>query len=58
MEALHLTVYAPRGFPAQEGDAVRQVLDDPRFHARLRRTFRRVACRHPALSKAQVRLAR
>ena len=58
MEAFHLTVYAPRGLPAQEFDAMRQALDDPLFHARLRRIFRRVACRHPTLSKAKVRLSR
>jgi hypothetical protein len=58
IEEHHLTVCAPRGLSAQEYDALRQALDDPPFHARLRRTFRRVVCRHPALGMAQVRLAR
>jgi hypothetical protein len=58
IEEFHLTVYAPRGLPAQEYDAMRQTLDDSLCHARLRRTFHRVVRRHPALSKAQVRLAR
>ena len=58
IEEFHLTAYAPRGLPAQEYDAMRQALDDPRFHARLHRAVRRVACRHPALSKAKVRLSR
>jgi hypothetical protein len=58
MEELHLTVHAPRGLPDQEHDAMRQALDDPRFHAQLRRAVRRVARRHPALSKAKVRLSR
>ena len=58
MEELHLTVYAPRGLPAQEYDARRQALDDLLFHARLRPAIRRVARRHPALSKAKVRLPR
>ena len=58
IEAFHLTVYAPRGLSAQAYDALRQALDDLPFHARLRRAVRRFACRHPALSKAQGRLAR
>jgi hypothetical protein len=58
IEKLHLTVCAPRGLSAQAYDAMRQALDDPPLHARLRRIFHRVACRHPALSKAQGRLAR
>jgi hypothetical protein len=58
IEEFHLTVCAPCGLSAQAYDALRQVLDDPPLHARLRRTFRRVVCRPPALSKAQVRLSR
>ena len=58
IEVFNLTVCAPRGLSAQAYDALRQTLDDPPFHARLRRIFHRVVCRHPALSKAQVRLAR
>jgi hypothetical protein len=58
IEEFHLTVYAPRGLPAQDHDALRQPLDDSLFLARFRRTFRRVVCRHPALSKAQGRPAR
>jgi len=53
-----VTVYAPRGLPAQEYDAMRQTLDDRPFHDQLRRAVRRVARRHPALSKAKVRLSR
>jgi hypothetical protein len=58
IEEFRLAVYAPRGLPAQDYEAMRQALDDPLFHARLRRAVRRVAHRHPALSKAQVRLSR
>jgi len=58
IEEFHLAAYAPRGLSAQAYDAMRQTTDDPPFHARLRRTFRRVLRRHPARSKAQVRLAR
>jgi hypothetical protein len=58
MEEFHLTVFAPRGLPQSEHDAIRQTLDDPRFHAQLCRAVRRVARRHPALSKAKVRLSR
>jgi hypothetical protein len=56
-EEFPLTVYAPSGHSAQAYDALRQALDDPPLHARLRRTFRHVVRRHPALSKAKVRLA-
>ena len=38
--------------------ALRQTLDDPPLHARLRRAVRRVACRRPALSMVKVRLSR
>jgi hypothetical protein len=58
IEEFHLTVCAPRGLSAQAYDVMRQALDDLPFHARLRRAVRRFACRHPALSKAKVRLAR
>ena len=58
IEEVRLTAYVPRGLSAQAYDALRQALDDPSLHARLRRIFHRVARQHPALSKAQVRLAR
>jgi len=58
MEAFLLTVYAPRGLSAQAYDALRQALDDPLSHDQRRRAVRRVAYRHPALSKAEVRLSR
>jgi hypothetical protein len=57
MEEFHLTVYAARGLPAQGYNTMRQTLDDPRFHAQLRRAVRGVCRRHPALSRAKVRLS-
>jgi hypothetical protein len=57
MEEFHLTVLAPRGLPQAEYDAMRQTLDDPRFHAQLRRAVRRVARRHRTLGKAKVLLS-
>jgi hypothetical protein len=54
IEVFNLTVCAPRGLSAQAYDALRQTLDDPPFHARLRRTFHRVVCRYPALAKVKV----
>jgi hypothetical protein len=57
LEEFHVTVYAPRGLPTREYDAMRQALDDPRFHARLRRAARRVTRRHPALAKTKVGLS-
>ncbi len=58
IEEYHLTVLAPRGLSTAEYEAMRQTLDDPHFHAQLRRVIRRVARRHPALSKVKVRLSR
>jgi hypothetical protein len=58
IEQFHLIVYAPRGLPAPEYDAMQQALDDPLFHDRLRRAVRRRPSRHPGLSKAKVRLSR
>jgi hypothetical protein len=58
IEEFRLTVYAPRGLPAPEYDAMRQALGDPLFHDRLRRAVRRIARRRPGLSKAKVRLSR
>ncbi len=58
LEEFHLTVYAPRGLPDGEYDAMRQALDDPPLHARLRRAARHVLRRHPALKKVKARLSR
>ena len=54
MEDLYLTVFAPHNLPEQEHDAIRQTLDDPRFHARLRRAVRGVVRRHPSLTKVKI----
>jgi hypothetical protein len=58
MEEFHLTVLAPRGLPAAEYNAMRQALDDPRFHAQLRRAMRGVVRRCPSVSKVKVRVSR
>ena len=58
MEELHVTAYAPRGLPAAEYDAMRQVLTDAGFLTVLRRAVRRVFRRHPPLDQVRVRLTR
>jgi hypothetical protein len=58
IDEFHLTVYAPRGLPEPEYDAVRQTLDDRRFQADLRRAAREVCRQYPALGKARVTLTR
>jgi hypothetical protein len=57
MDEFHLTLFVPRGLSTAEYDAIRQTLDDPHFHAELRRAIRQVIRRHPALSKIKVRLS-
>ncbi len=58
MEELHASVYAARGLPTIEYDAMRQALTDAGFLAALRRAVRRVFRRHPPLDKVRVRLTR
>jgi hypothetical protein len=58
MEEFHVSVYAPRGLPAVEYDAMRQVLTDAGFLAALRLAVRRVFRRHPPLDQVRVRLTR
>ena len=58
MEEWHVSVYAPRGLPAAEYDAMRQVLTDAGFLTALRRAVRRVFRRHPPLDNVRVSLTR
>lgn len=58
IDEFHLTVYAPRGQPATEYDAVRHTLDDPPFQTALRRTVRHVARQFPDLRKVRLTLTR
>ena len=58
LEEWHVTVYAARGLPAAEYDALRQVLTDPGFLAALGRAVRRVCRRHPPPDQVRVRLTR
>jgi hypothetical protein len=55
MEEFPLTVLAPSGLPAHEYDAMRRALDDPHFHAQLRRA---VVRRRPPLGNVKVTLSR
>ncbi|HYT89737.1 MAG TPA: hypothetical protein VEL76_13600 [Gemmataceae bacterium] len=54
MEQYHVTVYAPRGLPEEEYDAMHRTLIDPHFRTELRRAVRRVVGRHPSLRKVKV----
>jgi hypothetical protein len=58
MEEYHLTVFAPRGLPEYEYDAIREVLDERRFRRDLSRAARQVFRRYPQLAKVKVRLSR
>lgn len=58
VEQYHVSVYVPRDLPAAEDDAVRQTLDDPHFHAQLRRAVRGIVRRHAPLRKAKVTVTR
>jgi hypothetical protein len=54
IEVFQVSLDVPQGLPAAEDNAVRLTLDDPQFHAELRRFPRRVVRRHPSLSKVKV----
>jgi hypothetical protein len=58
MDELHVSVYAPRGLPAGEYDAVRLTLDGPRFRRRLKRAVRRVPRAFGSLNKVRVVVTR
>jgi hypothetical protein len=58
LEEFHVSVYAPRGLPPQEDDAMRQTLTDAGFLAALRRAVRRVFRRHPPPDQVRVKLTR
>ncbi len=58
MEEFHLTVFAPRGLPDAEYDAIQLTLNDAGFQKTLRRAIRRVFRREASLSKAKVRMNR
>ncbi|HYT87522.1 MAG TPA: hypothetical protein VEL76_02280 [Gemmataceae bacterium] len=56
MEQYHVTVYAPRGLPEEDYDAMHRTLTDPHFRSSLRRAVRRVIRRHASLRKVKVAL--
>ena len=58
LDEFHLTVYAPRGRPATEHEAVRQTLDDPGFQAAVRQAIRVVVRQFSALRKVRLTLTR
>ena len=58
MEEWHISVYAARGLPSPEYDAMHQILTDPGVLTALRRAVRQVFRGHPPLDKVRVRLTR
>jgi hypothetical protein len=57
IEELHLSVYIAHGLPEAEYEAVRQRLDDVRFHKELWRAVRDCFWQYPSLNKVTVRLS-
>jgi hypothetical protein len=58
MDEFHITIYAPSGLLPRDYDAIREVLDDPRFEPDLRRSVRSVFRRHLPLVKVRARVTR
>ena len=58
LDEFHLSIYAPRGLPDTDYEAIRTLLDDVRFQAELRRAVRNVIGHYPALSPVRVKLSR
>ncbi len=58
IDEFHLTVYAPRGRPVTEYDAVRRTLDDQGFQAAVRKALRTVVRQFPPLGKVRLTLTR
>jgi hypothetical protein len=58
LEEFHLTVFASKGLPEQEYDAIQETLKNQRFLSQLRSTVRTVFRQQPALGKVKVILSR
>jgi hypothetical protein len=58
IDEFHWTVFAPRGLPDQECQAIRRTLEDRRFQGDLRRAVRDVARQYSSLDMVRVRLSR
>ena len=58
MEEFHLPLYAPRGLPGQEYNAIRRTLDGAHFRVGLRRVVRRFCRRQPSLARVRVQFTR
>jgi len=58
LDEWQLTVRIPADLPDPDVDAIRAVLDDPRFLARLRTALRRVLRADPALTPVRVTVGR
>ena len=57
IEEFHVTVFARRGLPDAEYNAMRRTLDDRRFQSDLRRAIRAVVRQYHSLSKARIKLS-
>jgi len=58
LDEWQLTFRIPADLPDAEVDAIRRVLDDPRFLARLRTALRRVLLADPELTPVRVAVGR
>ena len=58
LDEWHLTFRIPADLPDPDVDAIRRVLDDPPFLARLRDAFRRVLFADPELTPVRVTVGR
>jgi len=58
LDEWQLTFRIPADLPDADVDAIRRVLDDPQFLARLRTALRRVLLADPALTPVRVTVGR
>ena len=58
LDEWQLTFRVPADLPDADVDAIRRVLDDPRFLARLRTALRRVLLADPELTPVRVTVGR
>ena len=58
LEEFHFTIFAPRGLPESEDDAMREVLNERRFRRRRSHAARQLVRRYPQLTRVKVRLSR
>jgi hypothetical protein len=58
LEEYPISVYAPRGLPEAEYEAMNRTLTRRRFRARLQRVLQRIVQQHPSLLKSTIKVSR